>query len=336
MTRTIHSVVIHSAKHIVASRLAICTLASVVVLPTCVQAVVLNTVSYNIRGSATTGNFNTKSFEKSDTRSGHEIAFAGHSANASISSRSAGAEVTITGLAAAINGELFFGIRGRVSGGNSDPAEMASAVIPDNYVSSRWQDSVVLSLPGASPPGRLAHVFASLTISNADTDFVKAQGTVAAARDVSAEFIMDIDGEGVPTGPFGGHFAVYYDNLRHSPSINNPPPTVIPIVIEMVDGEPHAIDYSVSLSLNAEVYSASSTSGSAYVEFEKGYQNILRWGGITKVTDAATGIAIEGWTITSESGRDYARPAPEPAALNLVAIAACLFLLYPRLDTRQV
>lgn len=70
--------------------------------------------------------------------------------------------------------------------------------------------------------------------------------------------------------------------------------------------------------------------GSGNSFFDANFRNTLNWGGITSVTDAATGELIDDWTVTSASGVNYANPIPEPTAFGLLATGVSVLLVRRR------
>jgi hypothetical protein len=107
-----------------------------------------------------------------------------------------------------------------------------------------------------------------------------------------------------------------------------PPPGIIPIQMQVVEGVTGSMTVQMQLFANAgsssgQFFGADRTAAT----FNADFGHTLSWGGITSVTDFATGQPVSGWSITSASGADYANPVPEPAcATTLLALAASAVL----------
>ena len=102
--------------------------------------------------------------------------------------------------------------------------------------------------------------------------------------------------------------------------INELPPPVIYYHQRYVVGVPTTFFVQLTVDAQASMQNYDSTNKNGGSVFSiGGYDDTLSWGGIDIVTDA-NGNPITGWSITSASGFDYTRPAPEPATLILLAI----------------
>lgn len=92
---------------------------------------------------------------------------------------------------------------------------------------------------------------------------------------------------------------------------------------------------ALSVNVTLEAFGSATVNGGSFgvpgvgfgsATFDTAFDHTLSWGGITKVTDVATGAAILDWTVVSASGFDYTQsfPLPEPvpvppALVNMLA-----------------
>lgn len=102
----------------------------------------------------------------------------------------------------------------------------------------------------------------------------------------------------------------------------------IPFVLTASPNGALTVDVTLEALGRAVVNGGTLGGGTAFgsATFDSDFSHTLGWGGITSVTDAATGAPILDWTMTSASGFDYTQsfPLPEPvpvppALLNMLA-----------------
>lgn len=112
-----------------------------------------------------------------------------------------------------------------------------------------------------------------------------------------------------------------------SSSINTPAPQFIPLNVVMKVGLPHEITYTLEVQVAGDASSDAAVSpGFADIAAYGYFANTLKWGGITSVTDVATGNVVSEWAITAASGFDYSQPypVPEPATIPLLLFTAAM------------
>lgn len=134
----------------------------------------------------------------------------------------------------------------------------------------------------------------------------------------NARAALSISGTGMGTWPVQAREQQgYRSGILYA--ISEPAPALIPVAITAILGSPTAIQYAVQLDGLAEVgflkeECATSCAGShANAEIVADYAHSFRWGGINSVTDA-NGNPLEGFSVLSDSGFDYAVAVPEPGA----------------------
>ena len=88
----------------------------------------------------------------------------------------------------------------------------------------------------------------------------------------------------------------------------------IEMTFEITNGVPYRI------ALDMQIFGDVMAERDQIADFDAEFQHTLRWGGIESVRDATTGEPITDWTITSDSGFDYSKPAdvPEPTSAILL------------------
>jgi hypothetical protein len=165
----------------------------------------------------------------------------------------------------------------------------------------------------------------------------------------SATAYLDVRGTGVPAGPHtgtsGGLFTYYAYQQRNLPPgasaerlIDQPLTTSsIPVVIEATRSDVF-VQWTMTASVRGSVEALDHwnfAEGTAYAIGDASHT--LRWGGITSVVDADTGLPVTEWTLTSESGFDWTRPAvvPEPAVPALALVALGGLAGYRRLNAED-
>lgn len=102
----------------------------------------------------------------------------------------------------------------------------------------------------------------------------------------------------------GQQFSVLTENVVGGP-INEPPPVTMPLELRIKNGTGNVLEGALSVNGLAQT-------GSGFAQFLGSYRTSLHWGGIDHVEDTLTGEIINDWTVTSESGLDYAHPIGFP------------------------
>ncbi|MBI3840315.1 MAG: hypothetical protein HY288_20530 [Planctomycetia bacterium] len=211
----------------------------------------------------------------------------------------------------------------------STPLYAPSAYANVTDVLAKWIDTGVIT----GPHFQLAQVHATLQLHGALN--INTVGTIDQG-DSQASLFLAVIGTGVPSpppfDPWWGTIANGNDPLF--PVVMHEPPDTIPLSFLINYGEPFDINVELSISafsLSQTAFGTGSTRpASVGVVYDGDFSKTLTWGGITSVTDAYTGEPIEGWTITSASGFDYSKPAPEPSTLIFAALAGLALLAYRR------
>ncbi len=97
--------------------------------------------------------------------------------------------------------------------------------------------------------------------------------------------------------------------------------------------QPRQINFRLEVHGNA-LYGGSANPeqfpATASVSFSADFARTLEWGGITSVTDLATGLPVTDWTVTSESGFDYTQffaEVPEPSTAVLFALGCSVVIV---------
>ncbi len=118
------------------------------------------------------------------------------------------------------------------------------------------------------------------------------------------------------------------------------PDNLINMAFEGVAGS--RVSFTVSLfalaqsnSSSTDVYNHAGASAFGIADFS----HTMAWGGITSVTDDSNGEPIIGWSVTSDSGFDYSKPAvetPEPSSLVLVGLGGMSLAVIARNRARRM
>ena len=133
-------------------------------------------------------------------------------------------------------------------------------------------------------------------------------------------------GSSFPTQFASKDQALGYDVIK----LQSPPHIEFPVYARVGA----ATEFLVSLEViaSAKLFTLSTGLGadtvSAFINGD--FSHTLRWGGITDFVDAETGEPIENWTITSESGFDYAHGVPEPWSILIISQAVCAWCFVRR------
>jgi hypothetical protein len=108
-------------------------------------------------------------------------------------------------------------------------------------------------------------------------------------------------------------------------TVHKSPPGTVPVQMTVIEGQPSRMRFEMQVRASAQSSTGTQYFGpdSTATTFSADFGHTITWGGITAVTDVATGQPVSGWSITSASGVDYANPVPEPgSAATLLALAA--------------
>ena len=237
---------------------------------------------------------------------------------------------TSDGHVEASNSRLAIAAFGSVGGSASAPSQIGGA--DPNFISNgaggqvhfsteaQFTDTIRFQKLGI-PFGKAYTIHSLLRLSGAFQANVGDSG--------NAFFTLDLVGtSGIPTAPYSGYWARYdvrgYD---HSTDVNLKAPKSIPLTLHAFNGGDGIID--VEMRIEGRIQDGygtvptirGGTDGSAFGFYNVDFSHTLLWGGITSVTDDATGEPVDGWTLTSASGFDYSKPAPEPEPASWVLLA---------------
>ena len=182
-----------------------------------------------------------------------------------------------------------------------------------------WTDSATVA---GLTPGKSVFVNGVLQISGTLAESLDSIGVNSG----SGFATMNLSGTGIVfvSGGFGE---------RTSPPthLNNPPPNLVPLVIQMTVGAPHEIKYTLSVravgDLQSNLYSPAALNSNATLKVSGDFGSTVTWGGITSLTDAVTGATLTGWSVQSDSGFDYSRPFPIPEPATLILLGLGVFSL---------
>ena len=194
-------------------------------------------------------------------------------------------------------------------------------------VSAGWSDSGNITASEMAP-GTPIRIKASLLIEgsvNATSFGEKAANSHFTSGDVGAA----LEGLGVLAGPTYQQSAEASDNIAHNLTINSQPETSIQIIFDTQAGVDTLWGEKLTVSLNAQAATVSLLPTPVLGAVGTAVSGLLgntvrRWGGISSVTDLTTGQLVENWTVTSASGFDYSKaaPEPEPSTFVLLILAA--------------
>jgi hypothetical protein len=209
-----------------------------------------------------------------------------------------------------------------------------STVIPDDTtanvsgtVSASWEDITTLD-SDILTPGTPLRATAKLILSGS-VSAVSFGGISPGAHYTGGSVTATLEGIGFPAPT---QEADSNDNIAHSFIATQQPQGVIEIQIDTIAGEAEDFGEKLTVSGNAGARTIGSfppSPGAVGTSVGAALGGTLRWGGITSVIDLDTGLPVENWTVTSASGFDYSKPAPEftpePATITLIAIAMFSF-----------
>lgn len=139
-------------------------------------------------------------------------------------------------------------------------------------------------------------------------------------------------GTGIAPAPYPGDFYGYSNHGCCGPfvtSIDLPVPATIHYLFDVPVGVPIPLVLTLEVFGEADASNNGTNAGSA--TFSADFLHTLTWGGIDVVTEVATGTPITNWSVTSESGFNYANAfvesngVPEPTTLALLSIGLAGF-----------
>jgi hypothetical protein len=314
--------------------------AFMLLMTTLAEAQYSNSVSYDIRGSAAVfaefgRQFTEGDFRTSGVVSSLEVSLNFEKEVVAPPRGNSKARAYATATAFADTGNLQVGFGGAVTGSTAGGNEEFHATISSGRVQARWQDSAIVT--GNTPGGRLITVNGFLVVSgmfalnvsgnptptNDPANSVTAQSTLRLSIDSGGSIMSDSN---LPPPPYQGSlWGVANASLDpRVPSYMYQPQSIIPFKYFLREGVAFTIDYTMEVSGSAMVSRpfrfAPNTHSVAEVYFDADFTHTLNWGGITSVTDTQTGAPIEGWTITSASGVNYANAVPEPAGMMVLGL----------------
>lgn len=298
-------------------------------------------VYFNVAGQLTQTDQTTKTYGQTKSASTSNPLANPIQASGSFSeSIAAGASAVVNANAAASSGLLRAGVDGMLTAA-WDVGQASESRLIEARAQVGWTDYILVQGNPANPqPGRPLVVQAVLnlggqldvtpTVSPTFPSFsgtfgttkVRLTGRDGAGRDILA----------APPFLYAGDYGVEVEGSGNYAGDSYARPVIPAIVVTMqlLEGQPAFMSYMM------EVYAVGSASatpyfaaGSTAVSMESNFMHTLTWGGIASVTDAATGQAVDGWSVASASGVNYAVPVPEPAFTTL------LTLIFPALLARR-
>ncbi|MDZ4659697.1 MAG: PEP-CTERM sorting domain-containing protein [Bythopirellula sp.] len=298
-----------------------------------------NTVSYSVAGTLDFGNrFSGSDFVQtlSDSTDPNSIAApAKLKATVADSIETGGAisEASITVEARADFGSLSIDFNGFLNRNSTDASQIGDAWLTNARVQARWQDTVKMDSTVDPQPGRIFHMEAHLVLDGGMGIELKESFPLNFNRFAASEVNLRLSGGGVygreilePATYDGIYFAQVKKSSLLTVDVVRPAKSKIDVDIFYQEGALFTMDFLMEVRavgrVNVGSYYRTVFDNSFSSTFYANYGHTLRWGGITSVTDAATGEPIEGWTMTSASGFDYAHPAPvpEPATVGLALL----------------
>ncbi|MGD9634116.1 MAG: hypothetical protein AB7G28_06875 [Pirellulales bacterium] len=196
----------------------------------------------------------------------------------------------------------------------------------------RWTLST--SEPVTSP-AMLGFFEVSASLSANSTGVRGADGALRDRIESGAEAILRITGTGIPPSPWPtlgipnlwAYSLSTKGTTATGTAIDVPVPTTkIPVAVPITGGTA-LVNWTMSLHATANVLNRDNLfydDGTAIALND--VSHTLRWGGITSVIDLSTGEPITDWTLTSDSGFDWTKPAPIPepgtSTMSLIVLGA--------------
>jgi hypothetical protein len=199
-------------------------------------------------------------------------------------------------------------------------------------VQARWQDTLKLENNINPMPGRLHHMKAFLRLDGGidihvegDAPFQPNGREAASAVHLKLLATSPIGQDALPPPPYSGvYFAEGSESTSMTVGVKRPADRIIPVNIFAREDEYFVMDFLMEVIVGgrADISNYYATLGNHFsTTFSGDFGHTLSWGGITSVEDAATGEQIEGWSITSSSGVNYANAVvPEPATVGLALL----------------
>ncbi len=162
------------------------------------------------------------------------------------------------------------------------------------------------------------------------------QGGYADSVTAIAQTTLTVSGVGVLPGPYlnGAYAYSYRDVNRGDNDIYDGPPPYVYFDAVFQSGVPMSMQFNLELNQSVSVLSNDYYRGGSALAVGN-FSHTLIWDGITSVTDEF-GNPVSDWTLTTESGVDYAHAiqVPEPStAVILLAAIPMTFLLRRRNST---
>jgi hypothetical protein len=203
-------------------------------------------------------------------------------------------------------------------------------------MSAEYHDFVTVSLPFA-PDNNLDLVihFAWLLSVEAVTSVDGGNVDSLNFAEVDSQAILKLSGLSVLPNSDDEHssaqdiFAYRHEHLDRSGFAIElqPKPTAVEglAVVDIFKGTgKFSVDARMTAQTDVSIINHGNTIKPAVAGGKVDASHTLRWGGITSVTNAATGEIIADYTLSSTSGFDYRFPAPlpEPGSLLLATLAA--------------
>lgn len=202
-------------------------------------------------------------------------------------------------------------------------ADTPVSEVADSRAYAGFFDLMTINAPNPALIGQTVTVTGSLLLSGGMLTIWNVFGNRYPPDHIFAQAFIDVGGDGVSLGwgcagfPYTGcDLHGSYGGLLFNQS--SPPPSVIPVSFTAQLGIQGGIGYHIELQgrsyASFDAYECGFTGpcdGHASAEMTAGYGNSLVWGGISSVIDAS-GNPIVNFTVSSDSGFNYAQAVPEP------------------------
>jgi len=292
-----------------------------------------NTVSYTIDGRVgATGVGNTPvdatDFQQTFNRQSSPVAldFGTERSAAGVGGGAQG-HVKVNVAASANHGRLGILYKGEVDANTSGTSKSAYGIVDQTFLQARWQDTLYFH---GNVSGRQTTITANLPLTGSISGGATSTGANRAYSESGLHIKATGNGANIipfpaPNTGFGSIWAL--ETLNALPGDQPPtrhfaPPTSVTATMIFTEDHLYVLDYSLEITGSASaVINLASTPRAAHADWDADFSHTLMWGGITSVTDTLTGLPIENYTLTSESGIDYTVAMPEPASLSLLALA---------------
>ncbi|HUL02435.1 MAG TPA: hypothetical protein VLV16_04285 [Gemmatimonadales bacterium] len=204
-----------------------------------------------------------------------------------------------------------YGILGVSAGGQVVGPVSVSALGASGNAFASFSDNLTIMAPG------LAGMIGSVRVVFGLASFVSVDGGVGSGCSGSAQVSYGVvaslsGGGGSGSSNQSGTWTDYPCFNTHT--FSGTPPGIFSLTAPVLFGSPAQL--SVNLSALSNESWLDFASGSATAEGD--FAHTLTWGGFTEVRDAQ-GNLVTNYSVTSDSGTDWSKPAPEPATAVLVA-----------------